>query len=189
VVKMDEKSENMMRARELINELVQTNIERFNYYGFLSVQWWILLSFLVVPWIIWIKVADKKRTLEIVLVGALVLIVTIILDLVGYYLSFWDYSIEILPLIPGGFPFDFSMIPVAYMLIYQYFKTWKSYCIALVCMSLIYAFIGEPFSNSLELVIYIKWRYIYSVEYYILTGITVRAIVAKLTRMSVPVAK
>ncbi|MDR4886292.1 hypothetical protein RGU12_01870 [Fredinandcohnia sp. QZ13] len=46
------------------------------------------------------------------------------LELVGAQYSFWDYPIAFLPIIPRAFPFDFSIVPVAYMLLYQYFRTW-----------------------------------------------------------------
>jgi hypothetical protein len=170
--------ENMEKSRELINALVQMNMERFiKYGGFLSAQWWLLVAFTIVPWIIWVKVVDKKRKLELVVVGLFIVIATKLLDLVGYNLNFWDYPIQIIPLVPEAFAFDLSMIPVAYMLLYQYFKTWKSYCIGLLCMSVVYAFIGEPFCNWLMVVMYVKWKYIYSFVYYIVIGITVRAIV------------
>lgn len=84
--------ENMERARELITALVQTNIERFiEYGGFLKPQWWLLLAFLIVPWLIWVKVVDKKRKLEIVVVGLFVALATTLLDLLGYNLNFWEY--------------------------------------------------------------------------------------------------
>jgi hypothetical protein len=52
--------ENMERVRELITALVQTNMERFiKYGGFLSLQWWLLLAFLIVPWLTWVKVVDS----------------------------------------------------------------------------------------------------------------------------------
>lgn len=186
---MDYKTENLLRARELINQLVQTNTERFMEYGFLTYRWWILLAFLIVPWVIWIKVADKKRMLEILFVGTLVIVITHLFDLVGYNLDFWDYPVELLPLVPGGMSFDLSMIPVAFMLIYQFYPTWKSYCIALLCMTVVYAFIGEPFAIRLELVIYIKWSNVYSVAFYILTGVAVKALVEKLKGMSAYVAR
>jgi hypothetical protein len=100
--------------------------------------------------------------------------------MIGYNLNFWDYPIQIIPFVPEAFAFDLSIIPVGYMLLYQYFKTWKSYCIGLVCMSVVYAFIGEPFCNWIMVIVYIKWKYIYSAVYYIVTGITVRAIVENL---------
>ncbi|WP_152667698.1 CBO0543 family protein [Aneurinibacillus tyrosinisolvens] len=178
--------ENILRERELITELVRINIERFFNFAFLSSQWWLLLAFLIVPWLIWAKVVDKRRKLEILVVGLFIAIITKLLDLVGYNLNFWDYPIELIPLVPEAFAFDLSMIPVAYMLLYQYLRTWKSYCIGLVCMSVVYAFIGEPFCNWIMVVAYIKWRYIYSFVYYIIVGITVRAIVENLKGKTIP---
>lgn len=173
-------NENMVQATRLITELVQTNMERFVKHSFLSPQWWLLLSFIIIPWLIWTRVVDKKRKLEIVVVGLLATIITKLLDLVGYNLRFWDYPYQIIPLVPEAFSFDLSMIPVAYMLLYQYFKTWKTYCIGLVCLSIIYSFIGEPLSNLLMLVVYIKWKYYYSTVYYIVLGIFVKAVVENL---------
>jgi hypothetical protein len=172
-------NENMEKAKELIYALLQTNMERFKM-GFLSPQWWLLLAFLIVPWLIWVKLVDKKRKLEIVVVGLFVALVTMLIDLVGYNFYFWDYPIQLLPLVPEAFSFDLSIIPVGFMLLYQYFKTWKSYCIALICMSAVYAFIGEPFCNWMMLVMYFKWKYIYSFVYYIVIGISVRAIAENL---------
>jgi hypothetical protein len=169
---------NMGRERELIKALLEANRERFIKNNlFLSPQWWLLLVFLIVPWLIWLKVVDKSRKLEIVAVGLLIAIVTMQLDWVGYYLGFWDYPIQLLPLMPEAFAFDLSMIPVAFMLLYQYCKTWKSYSIGLVCLSLVYSFIGEPFCNWISVVVYIKWKYIYSTMYYIVVGIIVKAVV------------
>ena len=68
---------------------------------------------------------------------------------------------------------------VAYMLLYQYFKTWKSFSVGLVSMAAIYAFIGEPLTHWLDQTLYIKWKHIYSFFYYILAGILVRWMVEK----------
>ncbi|SLL37322.1 Uncharacterised protein [Mycobacteroides abscessus subsp. abscessus] len=78
------------------------------------------------------------------------------------------------------------MIPVAYMLLYQYFRTWKIFIIAQITMVLTYAFIGEPFSEWVELVYYYEWRYSYSFIYYIMVGIVTRALILKLASLSKP---
>lgn len=50
----------------------------------------------------------------------------------------------------------------------------------LIGMSLVYAFIGEPFCNWIMVVVYIKWKYMYSFVYFNVIGISVRVIVEKL---------
>ncbi|MGN7943287.1 CBO0543 family protein, partial [Metabacillus sp. 22489] len=71
------------------------------------------------------------------------------------------------------------MIPVAYMLLYQYFRTWKSFILAQIIMALTYAYIGEPFCEWVKLVNYLEWRYRYSFIYYIIVGIVTRALILK----------
>jgi hypothetical protein len=51
-------------------------------------------------------------------------------------------------------------------------------------MASAFALIGEPFSIWAHLVIYIKWKYIYSFIYYIVIGIIVRVCVEKLVAIS-----
>jgi hypothetical protein len=178
---MFDKMGNLSRARKLVHELDQTDRERWLEFGVLTFRWWLLVAFLIVPWIIWAKLSDKSKTLEVVLVGSIVMLVTLLLDVLGYNADFWDYPVELLPLgVPGALPFDLSLIPVPYMLIYQHFRTWKSYLLALFGMAAVYAFIGEPLANWLELVRYLKWNVVYSFIYYIVIGVGVRALVMRL---------
>ncbi|MEK3990045.1 CBO0543 family protein [Robertmurraya sp. FSL R5-0851] len=126
----------------------------------------------------------RKWFVESLLFGMIVMNVTLLLDTVGMQFSFWEYPVEFLPVIPRGFPFDVSMVPVAFILLFQYFQTWKSFIIAQVIMAIAYAFIGEPFCEWLHLVRYFKWNYLYSFVYYIILGIVVRALILKCMMVS-----
>lgn len=138
------------------------------------------------PWVIWAKLVKRDIILEILLFGTIIILTTALLDVVGTQYSFWDYPIAFLPFIPRAFPFDFSMVPVAYMLLYQYFRTWKSFILAQIIMALTYAYIGEPFCEWVKLVNYLEWRYRYSFIYYIIVGIVTRALILKLASLSKP---
>lgn len=183
---VNEKYENLWKLREVENKLIRAELETWLNNEFLTFHWWILVAFLIFPWVAWFLLANRHRLLETVLVGLMVIIPTTLLDAVGNDLSFWSYPTQLVPLTPRAIPFDMSMVPVAYMLMYQYFKTWRSFLIALVCMAGTFAFIGEPISHLLELVVYIKWKYVYSFIYYIVLGISIRSIVLKLKRAYQP---
>lgn len=152
------------------------NVEAF------TLQWFILLALLILPWIIWVILKDKTKLFDIVLIGALCTIPTTFLDSFGMDIDFWYYPTELIPWSARAIPFDFSMIPVAFMLIYQYFPKWKSYIRALITMAILFAFVAEPFCHYLQLVYYIKWHYMYSFIYYIILGIFIKGIVFKLKR-------
>jgi hypothetical protein len=107
-----------------------------------------------------------------------------ILDAIGVDLKFWVYPVQFLPITPRALPFDVFMVGITFMLLYQFFNSWRSYLIALFIMALVFAFIGEPISKRLNLVYYIKWKYYYSFLYYVSLGVTVRTIVIKCKQLS-----
>lgn len=176
---MNEKLKLALKVVESHHENVQQDITNWLNNEILSWNWWVLLSFIVIPTLIWVKVVDRRRILEILLFGTLVIIPTSYLDAIGVDLKFWVYPVQFLPITPRAFPFDIFLIPITYMLLYQFFKGWKAFLVALFIMALIFAFIGEPISHILNLVYYIKWKYYYSFLYYIILGISVKAIVNK----------
>ncbi|WP_088104875.1 CBO0543 family protein [Halalkalibacter urbisdiaboli] len=184
---MDKKLENMWRILEIQNKAVQLDIQGWLMYEVFTWSWWVLLAFLIIPWIIWGKLVDKTRMLEVLLLGTIVVIITLFLDALGNEIGFWGYPTQLIPLTPEAIEFDMSIIPVGFMLIFQYYRTWASYAIALLVMSAIFAFIGEPLTHLIEAVLYLKWTYFYSFVYYIILGIVTKAIVDKVTSMYVPI--
>lgn len=183
---MQEKNffENFWQTRELQDKLTQLNLEGWLENELFTWNWWLLLVFALLPWIIWIKFVDRKSLMEILLFGTFICIPTVFLDVIGYNYKLWDYPITFIPNIPRAIPFDMSMIPVSYMLLYQYFSTWKTYMIFLVVLAGSFAFIGEPFSVWANLTFYFKWHYVFSFLYYILLGITVKIIIEKIKSIS-----
>jgi hypothetical protein len=143
--------------------------------------WWFLLGMISIPWLIFVKLVDPKRAPIIWFFGLLVLIITIITDEFGADIGLWIYPTKLIPYSVFELPFDISLVPVAQMLIFQYFSTWKSFSIALLLQALIFAFIGEPFSVWVGAIAYFGWNYFYSFIFYMLTGTLVRAFVLRWT--------
>lgn len=179
---MTEKHELMWRTREFQDMYVYLDFQGWLNYELFTWNWWLLLVSLIVPWIVWFKLIDFKRVIEILLFGALVFIITTYLDTIGEDLRFWVYPTELFPWDLRGFGFDISMVTVTYMLIYQYFNSWKSFVIALISMAAFFAFIGEPVCHYLELVTYIRWTYSYSFLYYIILGLSIKRLMKILLR-------
>ena len=175
-----DKYEYMWKIAKLEDKVHRLDREGWLQNEFLTWQWWLLGIFLLIPWLIWIRLVDRKRIIPILLFGMLVLIITSLFDNIGLPFKFWKYQTQFIPIVPRALPFDCSMVPVAFMLIFQYFGNWKSYSLALILMSSLFAFVGEPFSIWAELVVYINWRYLYSFIYYIVLGMLIRFFITKL---------
>ncbi|MBM6616338.1 CBO0543 family protein [Bacillus suaedaesalsae] len=173
--------ETVKELAELQERYATLAIENWLSDSVFTWSWWFLVFFLIVPWLIFNKLLDRDRTLQIWSFGLIVIIITSFTDDLGSELRAWIYPIKFVPAGLLALPFDFSIIPVSCMLIYQYFNTWKTFIIALVSQATIFAFVGEPISVMLETVTYLKWNYIYSFVFYIVTGLVARFIVQKWT--------
>jgi hypothetical protein len=143
-----------------------------------SFNWWLLVSLMIILWLLWWKLVDKQRLVEILLGGSLISIVTLLLDLTGLNLGLWDYtSLLFSSFYPTLAPVDLVVIPVTYMLIYQYKVAWKSYFLTSVTVSGVYSFVAEPIFNWLDIYRLDHWRYIYSFPIYILLFLFIKCIV------------
>jgi hypothetical protein len=165
----------MNNGSRLIDELLNIKIR----YRDLSVQhwlnyelftwvWWLGIFSTIVPLIVWWKVVDRKRILELTVLGLIVNVSATFLDIFGSEFALWEYRIRILPHIPLLFPVDSIVLPVINMLIYQSFPKWKKFLIANTIAAAGMAFIIEPFVVLIGQYKLINWQYIYSFPIYII---------------------
>lgn len=159
---------------EMTRLLTQARIENWLEHGFGSWRWWLLLILLIIPWFIWYKIADKKKLAELVMFSLIIMVFTITLDELGFVLSLWYYPIEVIPMFPRLTSIDYTMLPIIFALLYQYFPTWKSFFWALVALSGVFSFIAEPIIIYLGFYVLIKWAHPYSFIGYIIMGLTAR---------------
>lgn len=137
-------------------------------------QWWVLVVLLIAPWIVWWRLADKKRLGEICLLGMFVLATATWMDDLGTELILWYYPYKILPAYPQIIPINYAVLPVSYMLIYQYCSPWRSYIRALTIMAALYSWGAEPLLTYMGIYKLLGWKCCYSFLRYILIGISQR---------------
>jgi hypothetical protein len=173
---------------DLNPELLQKGLEAKKNYRDLSLEhwwvaefnrwnWWLSLALALVPLYIWWRYVDKKRILEICIYGLLVNILSSFLDVLGSELVWWDYPVRLIPNLPRLLPIDFTVIPVVYMLIYQYCPTWKSFVMVSIIQSAIFSFLMEPLMIYLNLYELVTWKLIYSFPIYILVACSCKIVV------------
>jgi len=133
--------------------------------------WWLNLSLIIIPIYIWWKFVDKARLVEIIMLGLFVDLIVTVLDVFGSEYVLWTYPDMFLPTIPRLMPIDYMVVPVVYMLIFQYYPKWKSYVFMLIVMSGVFSFLVEPLMIWLNLYALVKWKLIYSFPIYIFIGI------------------
>lgn len=138
--------------------------------------WWVLLFATMGLFIVWVIILDKKRILEIIAYGLMVEVIGLIGDTVGIFLFLWDYSNSLTPL-PQILEIHTVQMPIIYMIIYQYFKTWKTFLIAVAINAFVFALILEPLLVWLQIYELQHWKHIYSLVPYFLIAVALKWII------------
>ncbi len=132
-----------------------------------TLKWWVLLAMFLLMAVLWWKLANKKRLAELALYTAFIIIFIIVLDELGEELSLWYYTVDLIPWFPPITAVDITCMPLVYMLIYQYCKTWKSFLIATVIMSAVFCFVLEPLFVWVDVYRMLTWKSYYGLPLYV----------------------
>ncbi|WP_432401297.1 CBO0543 family protein [Wukongibacter sp. M2B1] len=163
-----------------------TNLEHQHWidYVVFSLNWWILLVTLILPWFIWWKICDKRYIKELLIYGLFIMVVSSTLDDLGLALSLWSYPYQLLQVADRLNSVDLSALPICYMTIFQFFPKWKSFIISNLIFSLSCAFIFEPLLVLLGIYKTLTWKYLYSFPIYFAIAIIGKLIISKLNKVS-----
>jgi hypothetical protein len=164
---------------DLKNELYHLSIQHWLNYEFLTWRWFLKIFIIAFLIFIFYKFIDRKRIFEIVAYGTFIALISTILDIIGTYLVFWEYPVRVLP-IEFSEIHDIFLIPIIYMLAYQYFIKWKSFIIANTILAIFASFVIEPLFILLNFYKPIEWKHIYSVPLFLAIAIMNRYIIDKL---------
>ncbi len=161
---------------ELKKELNALQLKHFFEHDIYTLNWWVNLSFTIIPLLIWLKFVDRKRLLEITVYGLLILALATFLDVAGASLMIWEYPDKLLPFLPV-WPIDFVVVPVTLMFVYQHCHTWKSFTIAVLFVSLLFSFVAEPLLVKYGFYTLVSWNYLYSFPIYLFMALLMRLLV------------
>ncbi len=164
-------------------QLLKIKTEYWLSSNFFTLPWWIMIFFLTVPWLVWWKLLDKRRIKEVSLYGTFIIFLSALYDSIGSKFNLWVYPYILTPLSERFEPYDYSVLPILYMIIYQKCKTWKSFITVQFIASAILSFIIEPITIYFGIYIMLSWRYEYSFLIYPLTGIMCRLLICKINRI------
>jgi hypothetical protein len=162
----------IMKVKEQLKDLV---LRDWLSQDVFSLRWWFLLVVLVLGYIVWIKLLDKRRVVEIVMFGALVAVINVFIDIVAVLYGLWTFKVRFLPIVPSVFPFDLSFIPVIYMLAYQYFTPWKKYLWGGALAAAVFVFIFFPILTKWDIIEQQNWNIYYSFILRYIEAIVARA--------------
>ncbi|MYL34620.1 hypothetical protein GLW05_13560 [Pontibacillus yanchengensis] len=147
-------------------------------------QWWFLLFSLIFPWFIWWKLFERSIAFNLWIVGLFVMLVSFFLDEVGASYLFWTYPYTLTPLEREVFdPANFTLLPIVYMLLFQYCRSWKLFLIGNVLVSLFNTYIGGGLFRWIGAYELLTWNSYYSIPIYYAIGVATKAFAHLLERI------
>jgi hypothetical protein len=167
------------KIQKIESKLTEMKNEYWLHHDLFTFQWWLLLFIFIFPWFVWWKYVDKNRLKEILLFGAILMILVGLLDDIGVSTHLWSYPYNLLQVMPRLIAVDNGILIVAHMTIYQFFKKWKSFIIANLIMAIIFTFIFEPLTVWLGIYKLENWKYIYSLPIYVAKAALVKWLVQR----------
>jgi hypothetical protein len=176
----------IMTSNELFHQL-QLQIWSITWNRYLteelfSGRWWGSLIFLLALYALWVKLLDKSRALEIILFGSFVAVQAVMVDIAGYSMGLWQHNIRLLPVVPGVFPIDFTVVPILLMLAHQYGSTWSKYLAWSAIASLVFSFIISPAFQYFDIKAYYNWHFAYFVVLMMAVAVTSRLTIELLVK-------
>lgn len=121
-------------------------------------QFWVNIAFLDLPLIALYFLIDKKKALLIGFFGFNVHVWFTNIDQFGVLRGLWNYPYYVIPFTPVSFVLDVSLVPVVYMLVYQWtINNNKNRYLYLTLVSAFLAFIFKPILTWLDLFRMYEW--------------------------------
>lgn len=154
------------KATQKLTEATQLTIESVMNAFLFTWQWWVALAMMIVPWIIWMILRDRKISARLFSAGLLVMVISEIMDAIGVSLGKWAYPVKVIPVATVSFSFRLSVLPVFVMLLLQYKPRLNPY-IKAIFFGGVSAYAGLPLMSILDLYKKIDWSLTYS--FFILT--------------------
>lgn len=166
---------------EMTKQIIQAHIDFWRQDTLFTWRWWVLVVLLFAPWLVWCKLAEKKRLVPLSLFLLFIMVMTMTFDELFCCLPLRFYPHNLNPLLYRSMPLDYALIPIIFTLIYQRFVAWNSFIWAVTALALFISFVGEPLFTSLGLYVLIKWTYFYGVPLYIAIGVLSKWLVDTIT--------
>ncbi len=127
-----------------------------------TITYWGIVTFIIFYYVVWYRLADKRRLVDLLLYGSLFTVVRSLIDLAGVTSGLWVYKVRILALSPSVFLQDWTIMPLTYMLVQQYSSNWRQFFLWNAVGTGFISFVIMPILTNLDILVFMHWNYIYT---------------------------
>jgi hypothetical protein len=109
-------------------ELAQISLDQWLKNELFSLGWFIEVGVLIIVYVLWLKLLDKRRATELLLIGSLSAMAKIVnIIILSGVLGLVDYQVRLFPITTNIFVTGVTVSPVIVMLSEQYSSSWGGY--------------------------------------------------------------
>lgn len=147
---------------EKLREVVQASQQNWKSNEVFSLGWFVILGVLVITYIIWLKLLDRKRGVSLLLIGSLAAVAYALNSmLLGDILGLAEYRIRLIPTSIALFLSSITLSPIIIMLVQQYTSTWKGYFLWSGIGFAVLNFVIFPVYMALGVFVFHHWNVFY----------------------------
>jgi hypothetical protein len=136
---------------KLTNQLTYLRMEIWTKYTLFTWQWWMLLIACIVMLVLFLKLVKKENRLPSIAYLGIIYIINKNLDDVATAMDWYDYRMQLEPIIPTMLPANLFIIPIGLTLIYDRYKKWRVYLIACVLFSAFISYMALPLMKLINI--------------------------------------
>ena len=115
---------------EMLREYSQLSMQHWLNEEIFSLGWFLEVIILIAAYVVWLKLLDKRRATEMLLIGSLAAVAKSLNSIVlGGLLGLAHYNIRLVPFANNMFTSSITLSPIIVMLAQQYAHSWKGYMV------------------------------------------------------------
>ena len=149
-----------------------------------SYQWFVIVIMVIIAYVLFFALSDKKRLSELLLFGALFAVFIAVYDSVALFAGLWVYYISVFPFYSNLLMGDITILPLLAMLIYQRAHDWRHFLLWYFGYSVLAIFGGYfLLFSKLGIFSYVEpyWVFI-DFGSFLIVGIAARALVVMIKK-------
>jgi hypothetical protein len=173
-VEMSEKQEETLNGiTEKIYEVTRGLSDYWNTYSNAETwQFWVNLILFVAPLIILVFKLERSKAFQLGFYGLTIHLISTYIDLYATTHMMWDYPYKLFNFPSANFVLDGSLIPVAFIFVYQWTMTHKkNYYVYIGLLSVFFAFLIKPLFAYLNFFRLLESSYLQLFILYIIIGL------------------
>jgi len=154
--------EMILQARTTLHELV---LAKWLSEEVFSPRWWGMVILVALSYLLCFSLFDKRRLSKLFLFGSLLTVGAAVYETVGVNFVLWFCATPIFPIVPCLFVPYLTILPVYYMLIFQYTTTWRQFSLWNLIAVSVFSLVLQPIFIYLRIVELDNWQAIYHMPF------------------------